>query len=375
MRFWSTLLVSWCCAGFGLATEPAVHLKDLAEPHFSIGVGVGVDITQRSSDWPLLTAHFGVLTPENCMKVQAVQPNEGEFRFVDSDKYVEFASMHQFQLVGHCLVWAKDDRTPAWFYQDGDDVASREMLLQRMKTHIETVVHRYRDNVAMWDVVNEALSDKKDRYLRDSGWSRAMDSEFIVKAFEFTHAADPDAFLIYNDYRCDMQVKRDKLVQLARMLKERNAPVHGIGLQGHYELDDVPYEGLEAMFIAMRDLGYKIVVSELDIDVVTRGKWWADGGKYREELKSYDPYADGCPPEILQRQADQYAKLFELFLKYDDVVARVSFWNLHDGESWLNYFPWRRVNYPLLFDRQQQPKPAFAAVVQAFSDADTGIPD
>ena len=129
------------------------------------------------------------------------------------------------------------------------------------------------------------------------------------------------------------------------------------------------------MFIAMRDLGYKIVVSELDIDVVTRSKWWADGGKYREELQSYDPYADGCPPEVLQRQADQYAKLFALFLEYDDVVERVSFWNLHDGDSWLNYFPWKRVNHPLLFDRQQRPKPAFYSVLEAFRTIPSGTPE
>jgi endo-1,4-beta-xylanase len=153
------------------------------------------------------------------------------------------------------------------------------------------------------------------------------------------------------------------------MLKARNAPVDAIGLQGHYELDSVPYEGLEEMLKAMREFGFKVVVSELDIDVVTRGRWWADGGKYREELATYDPYHDGCPPEVLDRQAEQYAKLFTLFARYSDVVERVSFWNLHDGHSWLNTFPWRRVNYPLLFDRQGKPKPAFESVVRVLTEA------
>jgi len=101
----------------------------------------------------------------------------------------------------------------------------------------------------------------------------------------------------------------------------------------------------------------------LDIDVVPRGRWWADGGKYRAELAKLDPYREGCPPEILERQAEQYAQIFRLFRKYSDVVARVSFWNLHDGQSWLNTFPWTRVNHPLLFDREGKPKPAFHSVI------------
>jgi endo-1,4-beta-xylanase len=123
------------------------------------------------------------------------------------------------------------------------------------------------------------------------------------------------------------------------------------------------------MLKAMQQLGLKVVVSELDIDVVKRGRWWADGGRYREELASYDPYRDGCPPDVLSRQAEQYAKLFQLFVKYGDVIERVSFWNLHDGQSWLNYFPWRRVNHPLLFDREQRRKPAFQAVARVLADA------
>jgi len=117
----------------------------------------------------------------------------------------------------------------------------------------------------------------------------------------------------------------------------------------------------------------KVVISELDIDVIPRGRWWADGGKHRDELAKLDPYRDGCPPEILQRQAEQYAQLFRLFRKHANVVARVSFWNLHDGQSWLNGFPWRRVNYPLLFDRAGQPKPAFAAVIAALETNSTPL--
>jgi endo-1,4-beta-xylanase len=365
-------------AGSGHASEEVAAdaraprtLKAAAGPHFAVGVGVSVRIVDRPDDQALLTSQFGWVTPENCMKVQSVQPVEGEFRFADSDRFVEFAAAHRLNVVGHCLVWAKDDRTPAWFFRDGDGdrdgdgAADADLLLARMKTHIDTVVGRYRGRIKAWDVVNEALADGDAEYLRDSGWTRLTGEEFLVKAFEYAHAADPDALLIYNDYRCDTPGKREKLLRLARMFRERRVPVHAIGLQGHYELDAVPYEGLEAMLRELRELEFKVVVSELDIDVVTRGRWWAENGKYREELAKFDPYRDGCPPEVLQRQAEQYQRLFELFRRYGDVVERVSFWNLHDGESWLNHFPWHRVNHPLLFDRDRKAKPAFHAVLKA----------
>jgi endo-1,4-beta-xylanase len=355
-----------CVVGVGSKLCPAEDaspgLRELGQGRFQFGVGVEVDIADRPQDWELLTRHFEILTPENCMKPVAVQPAEGEFHFEATDRYLEFAEARNLNVVGHCLVWAKDDRTPEWFFRDGDQVASRELLLARMKAHIDAVAGRYRGRIAEWDVVNEALADGADGYLRDSGWSRALGEEFIVKAFEYAHAADPDAVLIYNDYHCDTEHKRAKLLRLARMLKDRQVPVDVIGLQGHYELDAVPYEGLATLLEELRTLGFRVVVSELDIDVVTRGKWWAENGRYRDELATFDPYKEGCPPEILARQAEQYARLFELFVEYDDVIDRVSFWNLHDGQSWLNYFPWSRVNHPLLFDREGGAKPAYDAV-------------
>jgi endo-1,4-beta-xylanase len=139
-------------------------------------------------------------------------------------------------------------------------------------------------------------------------------------------------------------------------------------LQGHYEIDRIPFADIEETLIAMRELGLKVVVSELDIDVIPRGRWWADGGKHRDELSRFDPYREHCPPEVLRRQADQYGQLFRLFRKYSDVIARVWFWNLHDGQSWLNDFPWKRVNHPLLLDRNGQPKPAFDAVIAALKE-------
>lgn len=349
----------------GLTPRPS--LRTAAGRSFLIGVGVNDRIPARPQDWPLLLTQFNSVTPENCLKPDPVQVAEGRFNFSLADAFVDFAVSNRLQVVGHTLVWAKDDRTPGWFYRDGTNLASAELLLARMKTHIETVVGRYRGRIATWDVVNEALDDGTN-YLRDSGWSRACGEEFIARAFEWAHAADPGAFLIYNDYNNELPNKRAKLLRLVRSLLERKAPLHAVGLQGHYEIDHIPFADIEATLAAMRELGVKVVVSELDIDVIPRAQWWAEGGKYRDELSRFDPYREGCPPEILQRQAEQYAQLFRLFRRYADVIARVSFWNLHDGQSWLNDFPWKRANHPLLFDRAGQPKPAFDAVLKALQE-------
>lgn len=342
----------------------ALSLKQAARGIFEIGVGVSDRIAERPADWDLLTTQFSFVTPENCMKPAAVQETEGQFDFAVPDAFVAFAGSQQLKVCGHCLVWAKDDRTPPWFFLDGDLTASRKLLLKRMKTHIDTVAARYRGRVAEWDVVNEALDDGTN-FLRPSGWLKIIGEDFIAKAFEYAHAADPKALLIYNDYNDEMPGKREKLIRLVRSLREQRVPVQAVGLQGHYEIDHIPFQDLEETLDALNGLGVKVVVSELDIDVIPRSRWWADGGKYREELSKLDPYRDSCPPEILQRQAEQYAQLFQLFRRHADIIERISFWDLDDGQSWLNSFPWKRVNYPLLFDRQGLPKPAFGAVVEA----------
>ena len=336
---------------------------------WAAGVGIADQIPERSADWPLLMAQFAYVTPENCMKPGAVQPEKGRWRFEAADRFVAFAQQKNLKVVGHCLVWAKDDRTPPWFFRDNDKDASKELLLARMKEHIDTVVGRYRGRIPMWDVVNEALDDGSAP-LRASGWSRLAGGEFIAKAFEYAHAADPAAVLVYNDYNNELDGKRERMLALLASLKARQVPVHAVGLQGHYEIDRVPYEALEKTFLALRDIGMKAVVSELDIDVIPRGRWWADGGTHRAEMAKIDPYAQGCPTDILARQAEQYARIFRLFRKYQDVLLRVSFWDLHDGQSWLNDFPWKRVNHPLLFDREGKPKPAFDAVMKELVSAD-----
>jgi len=228
------LLMASVVVGLGLHAQaadpqPQASLKEAAKRFFPIGVGVDDRIADRAADHRLLLTQFSIVTPENCMKPAKVQSAEGKWDFAQADAFVEFATKNGLKVVGHCLVWAKDDRTPAWFYRDGETTASREVLLDRMKQHIETVVTRYRGRIAMWDVVNEALADGTAEYLRVSGWSKACGEEFIAKACEYAHAADPEAVLIYNDYNNELPAKRQKQIRLVRSLREKNVPIHAGG--------------------------------------------------------------------------------------------------------------------------------------------------
>jgi len=310
----------------------------------------------------LIRTQFSVLTPANCMKMYHIQRREGIFDFDQADAFVAFAAANNQKVLGHCLIWAKDVRTPAWFFNNADNSPTRELLLKRMQKHIETVVARYRGKVPYWDVLNEALADDQN-FIRPSSYLSVIGDDFIAKAFEYAHAADPKAMLIYNDYNLFFANKQKKLKQLLQYFKDRKVPAHAIGIQGHFELDKIPYEDLEATINLIKSFGLKMVVSELDIDVVLRSKWWAEGGKHREELAKHDPYNPACPPEILDWQAREYAKLFALFSRHADSIQRITFWGLHDGQSWLNNFPWKRTNHPLLFDRNVEPKPAYNAVL------------
>lgn len=348
-----------------VSANGAPALKQAVGDRFKIGVGVSHRSLENSEDAVLIRRHFRILTPENCMKPQGIHPAEERWSFATADRFANFARENHLELVGHCLVWAKDDRTDAWMMRENGKAVSRATLLRRIETHVTTVVKRYADVATQWDVVNEAIGDSGEGLLRDSVYSRVAGSDFIVTAFQAARQHDPDALLVYNDYNGHKPGKREKLIRLLTELRAKGAPIDAYGMQGHFELGDNSLPQLRETFDELRRLGLQVVVSELDIDVVRRGRWWADGGRYREELAKHDPYKNGLPPKIARQLAAEYAALFELFAEYHDIIARVSFWNLHDGESWLNYFPWRRVNHPLLFDRDRQPKPAFDAVIRA----------
>ncbi len=361
-------------AGPALASDdpqtPPDSLKTKFARRFVVGVALGGQVPHdyTTAETELILKQFASVTPENCMKMTMIQPREGEFHFEQADALVSFAERHGLQIVGHTLIWAKDERTPAWVFRDGDKPASRELILRRMCAHIQAVASRDRGKIASWDVVNEVLDDGEP-YLRPSSWLQIVGPEFIVKAFEWAREADPNALLVYNDYNVELPAKRKKLMRLIQELREKGTPLDAIGIQGHWEVDHVPFGDIEAVLVSMQEQKLKVMVSELDLGVVPRGGWWADGGKNRKAIATTNPLAAGCPRELLDRQASQYAELFRLFLGHSQSIGRVTFWDLHDGRTWLNSFPWKHAEYPLLFDRDARPKPALKAVLSVESSA------
>ncbi len=332
---------------------------------FKIGAAVSGTLPDdlNAAELELVRDQFGVLTPANCMKMRFVQTRQGQFDFQAADAFMAFAEKYDKEVCGHNLIWVKDRENPKWLYLNGSKQVTRKELLKRMKVHIHTVVGRYRGRIKSWDVVNEVLADSDEDYMHTSKYVDIIGEDFVAKAFEYAHQADPDAMLIYNDYNLFKPGKREKLVRLLTGLIAKNVPVHAVGFQGHWQVDEMPYEGIEATIKVISDLGLKVMISELDMDMVPRGMWWAEDGKYRDELSKTNPYPDFCPEELLTTQAREYARLFTLLVKYADKVERITFWNIHDGRSWLNHFPWDRTNYPLLFDRNAKAKPAFKAVL------------
>jgi endo-1,4-beta-xylanase len=313
---------------------------------FVVGAAIpGPELTE--AEQKLLCANFNNVTPENCLKPLPTEPEEGKYTFDQADAFVDFAQKSGLKINGHCLVW--DEQCPDWFFLDHGQPASRKRVLQRMIDHITTVVTRYQGRVSSWDVVNEAIADGSG-YLKPTRWQKSIGDDYIAQAFMAASRADPNVELYYNDYHIESPAKRAKALRLIADLKKQHIRIDGIGIQGHWELDKIPYKDIEDSIVAFHDAGLKVMITELDLDAVPRPA-------------AADPYPHGLPPEMLQRQADQYARLFALFRKHADAITRVTFWGLDDGRSWLNFSPWKRTNYPLLWDRALQPKPALAAIL------------
>ncbi|MFH1009131.1 MAG: endo-1,4-beta-xylanase [Candidatus Latescibacterota bacterium] len=324
---------------------------------FFVGTAIpGAELNQAERQ--LLFRNFGTVTPENCMKPAPLHPTEDRFDFAKADALVEMARANGLTVNGHALVWHQ--QCPDWFFTDGGRPAGRERVLRRMRAHIAAVAGHFAGKVKSWDVVNEAIDDGKD-YLRRSKWLDSMGEDFIAEAFIASRQADTKAELYYNDYNIEQQPKRAKVLRLIRDLKQRRVPIQGIGIQGHWKIDNIPFKDIEDAIIAFHSEGMQVMITELDIDVVPRKTVNAEAGI--REKRGIDPFANGLPVNLQQRLADQYARLFALFLKHRDKITRVSFWGLHDGRSWLNSWPSKRTNHPLLWDRALQPKPALSAVL------------
>lgn len=325
-------------------------LKDYYRDYFPMGVAVYPGAL-RGQEAKLITEQFNSLTPENVMKMQVIHPKENEYYWKDADSIVAFAVRHGMRVRGHTLCW--HSQTPGWLFLDEKgDTVSKEILLQRLKDHITTVVGRYKGKVYAWDVVNEAISDHRNEFYRNSAWYRICGEEFIEKAFQWAHEADPDALLFYNDYNEINPQKRVKIIEMIRRLKNKGIPVGAVGLQAHWAINEPSRPQLEETLDDFAKLNIPLQITELDISVYAK-----EHEARRQQATDRDT---AFTEERQQLQAAQYKMCFDLFRQYKGKITGVTFWNISDRYSWLDNFPVRgRKDYPLLFDRNLQPKKAF----------------
>ena len=335
------------------ASTSTKGLKDYYKDYFLVGSAV----TPRSlhgEDSALIVTHFNSITAENAMKMGPIHPRETAYNWKDADSIVAFAKRHGLKMRGHTLCWHA--QAPAWMFKTNNgDTVSKEVLLQRLKDHITTVVNRYKNNIYAWDVVNEVIDDNDTAFYRKSIWYKITGEEFIMKAFEYAHAADPKAVLFYNDYNTENPGKREKIYQMVKKMKESGIPIHGVGLQGHWSISNPPQEELEKSIQLFSSLGLQVQVTELDVSVYAgRQGGQLINGQRRDTTSTFTE-------EMERLQREKYKMAFDVFRKHRDKITGVTFWNVSDRYSWLDGRG--RKNYPLLFDMNRQPKKAYWDVV------------
>jgi endo-1,4-beta-xylanase len=391
------------------AAETPPSLKEAFTAHFQVGAALNRSqatgsggrrsAEQVATEIALVKRHFNQITAENDMKWQLIHPREGAdgYDFGPADAFVNFGLSNRMEIVGHTLVW--HSQTPNWVFAGTNPPpvvtnaapvaaastnapgtnrfgrgpgpgfgryngprASRDELLQRMRDHIHTVVGRYKGKVKVWDVVNEALADGgPENVMRSSLWSEIIGPDFIAKAFQYAHEADPDAILRYNDYGLENPVKIQKLVTLIRSLQEQKVPIHAIGTQAHLNVSTAGFEQMDRSLTEIAKLGLPIHVTELDINS-------AQGGQRNtgaDIAANAATTQGGLVSDADKKLADAYAGIFRAFLKHRDSVKMVTFWGVNDAVSW------RAGGKPLIFDGNNQPKPAFDAVIAEAKKAAT----
>jgi GH35 family endo-1,4-beta-xylanase len=329
-------------------------IKETYAQCFLIGMAGDVPGNYSDAEIGLIRENFGVVTPENCMKPAPVHPAEDTWRFERPDALVKWCRENNLLVHGHTLVWHA--QTNPWFFQGGD----KAVITGRLKDHIATLVGRYNGKVRSWDVVNEAINDRGDaetaktENLRNSRWLQSLGPEFLTLAFRFAHEADPEAELYYNDYGIEAGPKHASSMLLLKRLIKDGAPIHGVGIQGHWSTATVPFDSIDRAIADYKALGLKVSISELDVTI--RG---ASGGQFGPGFGGRGGPVTPPSAQDLRAQAEAYARVFSIFAKHKDAVERVTFWGLSDRRTW------RFGQHPLVFDADNQRKPAYVAIVDA----------
>ena len=354
------------------AQDPA--LKNTFADSFKMGVAVNQDIVtgQNTAAQSIIAKQFNTVTLENAMKAEVIYPQQGKVDFSGADAFIDFAKQNNMFTVAHTLVW--HNQTPDWFFTNSKNEPNTPAeQLEQMRKHIELVAGRYKNKVDAWDVVNEVIAD--DGSYRPTVWvNRIGNGDTMVKAaFKYAQQYSPNTELYYNDFNAWRPEKRDGIIRMIKMLQKEGIRIDGIGIQAHWGLNFPKMQYIEQAIDAYAALGIKVMITELDIDVLPLTKEGQITGTdmmkpqfQLEEFETYlDPYKNGLPSDVEAQLNARYKALFELFYAKRDVIDRVTFWGLHDGMSWKNDYPIpNRTNYPLLWNRNLTPKP----IIKTISD-------
>ncbi len=357
---------------FANAATDSQPLKSVYQQAFKMGAAVNAEIVsgENAQAQQIVLREFNSITLENGMKAGPINPEPGVYDFGPADEFVEFGRQHNMFVLGHTLVW--HNQTPPWFFTNTKgDPNTPEQQLEVMRRHIEAVAGRYKGKVDAWDVVNEVIAD--DGSYRPTTWVNGVgDGDTMVKAaFRYAQQYAPDAELYYNDFNAWRPAKRDGIIRMVKMLKENGIRIDGVGIQAHWGLNYPKTEYIEQAIDAYAAAGVKVMITEMDIDVLPltkEGQIIGTGMLHPqfelEEFEAFlDPYSQGLPEEVQQQLSDRYEELFEIFYRKRDKIDRVTFWGVDDSMSWKNDYPINnRTNYPLLWNRDFSEKPAVNAI-------------
>ena len=349
-------------------------LKEAFADDFLVGVAVSQDFITNNDTacLNLICEQFNAVSPEDVLKPETVHPSPDVWNFAPGDAYCKFAADHGLKALGHTLMWHNQTPDFFWLKEDGS-VRSQEEMKANLVEYIEKTVTHFAGKVYAWDVVNEIASEEGG-YRDDKGWEKYYKDrdELVCLAFSTAQRCDPNAELYYNDYNMWRQTKVDGVEHIVKMLKEKGIRIDGVGIQGHWGLNYPDIKNIESTIDRLSALGVKVMITELDIDMLPfskegqmTGKAMFDPALQREEFMRWlNPYADGLPEDVDQQIADRYEEIMRCIYNKRDKIARVTFWGLHDGVSWKNNYPIpNRTNYPLLFDRNLKKKKAFKQII------------
>ena len=346
--------------------EPQVQaeLRSLAEAYegsFPIGAAIEPFQTQGPTA-ELLKRHVNYLVAENAMKPASLQPVEGQFRFEPADRIVAFARDNGMALRFHTLVW--HNQSPDWFFLDEEGKsmveetdeakrqANKKLVLERLETHVRTIVERYKDDIVSWDVVNEVIEPADPDGMRASPWYQITGTDYIATAFRAAReAGGPDIRLYINDYNTNEPIKRGRMVELVKTLLADGVPIDGVGHQTHI---NYRWPSVDSILESMRkfaELGLDNEITELDMSIY----------EYQDRSDLGLP----IPEDRLEAQARRYGELFRALREHEELLSGVVFWGIADNHTWLNGFPVERTDAPMPFDRQLQAKPAYWSILEA----------